>query len=60
MDLKESYIHALCKELEMRQSYLQGVPLETIYFGGGTPSVLNAGDFDKIFNTLNRIYGTAT
>ncbi|KAA6343449.1 Oxygen-independent coproporphyrinogen-III oxidase-like protein [termite gut metagenome] len=60
MDLKELYIHALCKELEMRQSYLQGAPVETIYFGGGTPSILNAGDFDRIFNTLSRIYGTTT
>jgi oxygen-independent coproporphyrinogen-3 oxidase len=59
-DLKESYIHALCKELEMRQSYLQEAPVETVYFGGGTPSILNAGDFDRIFNTLSRVYGTAT
>jgi oxygen-independent coproporphyrinogen-3 oxidase len=60
MDLKEAYIHALCKELEIRQSYLQGTSVETIYFGGGTPSILNAGDFDKIFNTLSHIYGMAT
>lgn len=34
------YIHALCKELQMRKEYLRGEPVETIYFGGGTPSQL--------------------
>ena len=36
-ELKSRYIHALCKELQMRKEYLRGEPVETIYFGGGTP-----------------------
>ncbi|MDR2860097.1 MAG: radical SAM family heme chaperone HemW [Mediterranea sp.] len=57
-ELKDRYIDALCRELETRGSYLQGEPVETVYFGGGTPSLLNAGDFHRIFDTLHRVYRT--
>lgn len=56
-ELKEQYADALCKELEMRQNYLGGEPVETIYFGGGTPSQLGKENFEKIFATLRRVYG---
>lgn len=39
-ELKSRYIHALCKELQMRKEYLRGEPVETVYFGGGTPHSL--------------------
>ncbi|KAA6304501.1 Oxygen-independent coproporphyrinogen-III oxidase-like protein YqeR, partial [termite gut metagenome] len=57
MELKQRYMDALCRELETRKPYLQGEPVKTIYFGGGTPSLLHAEDFHKLFNTLSRIYG---
>ena len=44
-ELKSRYIHALCKELQMRKEYLRGEPVETVYFGGGTPSQLAEEDF---------------
>ncbi|KAA6337040.1 Oxygen-independent coproporphyrinogen-III oxidase-like protein, partial [termite gut metagenome] len=59
-ELKEQYIDALCRELETRKSYLQGELLETIYFGGGTPSLLTAGNFERIFDTLDRVYNLKT
>ncbi|KAA6348370.1 Oxygen-independent coproporphyrinogen-III oxidase-like protein YqeR [termite gut metagenome] len=57
MELKRRYVDALCRELETRKPYLQGESVKTIYFGGGTPSLLNAEDFNKIFNALSCIYG---
>ncbi|KAA6324230.1 Oxygen-independent coproporphyrinogen-III oxidase-like protein, partial [termite gut metagenome] len=48
MELKTQYIDALCRELETRKPYLQGEPVKTIYFGGGTPSLLHAEDFHKL------------
>jgi len=51
-EAKDLYIEAVCKELEIRRNYLQNEKIETIYFGGGTPSQLNAEDFKKIFQTL--------
>lgn len=54
---KERYIRSLCRELEMRRDYLQGAPIETIYFGGGTPSQLAREDFQLIFDAIERIFG---
>jgi len=54
---KERYINALCDELQIRKDYLNGEPVETIYFGGGTPSVLSFFDFEKIFYTLYSVFG---
>lgn len=56
-ELKERYVRALCRELEMRREYLRGEPIETIYLGGGTPSQLNEGDFLRIFETIRTVYG---
>jgi oxygen-independent coproporphyrinogen-3 oxidase len=56
MHQKEKYVDALCEELKARRDYLQE-PVETIYFGGGTPTLLSAADFGKIFQTLHRIFG---
>ena len=46
-------MEALCKELELRKDYLQGKEIQTIYFGGGTPSQLSKEDFEKIFTHLS-------
>ena len=35
----------------MRKEYLKGEDIETIYFGGGTPSQLEKEDFEQIFDT---------
>lgn len=55
---KGRYINALCKELRLRKSYLENESIETIYFGGGTPSQLDKEDFVRIFNTINEVYDT--
>ncbi|MGI9525655.1 MAG: radical SAM family heme chaperone HemW, partial [Weeksellaceae bacterium] len=39
MKNKTDMVDAICKELVLRQNQITA-PLETIYFGGGTPSVL--------------------
>ena len=56
-ELKGRYIRALCKELQMRKEYLRGEPVETVYFGGGTPSQLAEEDFREIFETIRKHYG---
>lgn len=56
-DLKERYIRALCRELRIRKDYLEGATIETIYFGGGTPSQLDEEDFRQVFATIEEVYG---
>ena len=56
MSYKEPYLVALQQEMELRKEYLSGETIETIYFGGGTPSQLQAADFSRIFDTINRLF----
>jgi oxygen-independent coproporphyrinogen-3 oxidase len=44
---------AICRELELQKNYLKNEVVTTIYFGGGTPSMLTDAEFEKIFKTLN-------
>ena len=57
-ELKSQYIRALCRELTERKEYLKGEAVETIYFGGGTPSQLSENDFKEVFKTIEQVYGT--
>ncbi|MDO5571598.1 MAG: radical SAM family heme chaperone HemW [Bacteroidales bacterium] len=49
---KDLFINALLKEIELRKNEIDE-PIETIYFGGGTPSQLNHNDFKIIFNKIS-------
>ena len=46
-------LDAISKELILQKDYLNGADIETIYFGGGTPSVLTINDLDILFKTIN-------
>lgn len=48
LQLKKEYIEALCREVELRKNYLSGVPVSTLYFGGGTPSCLEEDELEAI------------
>ena len=56
-DLRQRYVQALCLELKERKDYLKEATVETVYFGGGTPSQLSEENFDNIFQTLQEVYG---
>lgn len=58
MRFREPYVDAVIREMELRQEYIGQEPLETIYFGGGTPSQLQAGDFKRIFDAAARLFDT--
>ncbi len=52
---------AIIKEIELTKYFDsdQKVPVNTIYFGGGTPSILDAGDLDLLLNALHKKYPVA-
>jgi len=52
---KEELIKSLCTELIIRKRELNQ-PLQTIYFGGGTPSLLSEQELKQIFNTIHKHY----
>jgi oxygen-independent coproporphyrinogen III oxidase len=54
MRLKEDMIRSICQEVSMRYDYLEVKTLNSIYFGGGTPSLLDERDLNFIFEALSK------
>lgn len=50
---KDELLQALAKELQLRRSELQNKTIETIYFGGGTPSLLT---IDELRFLIDEVY----
>lgn len=55
-DLISRYVDAVVRELEMRSAELQGRLAETVYFGGGTPSLLVPEQVARILDACRSIY----
>ncbi|WP_179375189.1 radical SAM family heme chaperone HemW [Winogradskyella wichelsiae] len=56
MKKKDELIAALAKELELRKSEFEAITVETIYFGGGTPSVLSNSEIQFVIDTVYQHY----
>lgn len=54
--LKQNFLSTLKEEAKVRKNYLQNETVETIYFGGGTPSVLNEHELADILNLLYEVF----
>jgi oxygen-independent coproporphyrinogen-3 oxidase len=52
MKKKEEMVLAIAKELQLRKSEFQNEPVETIYFGGGTPSVLTSAEINFLIEEV--------
>ena len=52
--LKSDLVNAICQEIALQKEYLGSKNLKTIYFGGGTPSLLLADELEKILNTIHQ------
>jgi oxygen-independent coproporphyrinogen III oxidase len=57
---KNEIAGAICKEIKLRSEYLGGQEISTIYFGGGTPSLLPAKDIETVLNSLRKSFGVSS
>ena len=53
---KNTLISALIKELKLRKDELKETPIETIYFGGGTPSILSNEELQLLIDSVYENY----
>lgn len=53
------YANALCKEIESAARLYTDCLVDSIFFGGGTPSVLPISDISKVFNVLSQNFNIA-
>lgn len=53
-------VDSIIKELEFQKSYLNGETVDTIYFGGGTPSLLTAQELSMILRSIHRFQTVTT
>jgi oxygen-independent coproporphyrinogen-3 oxidase len=52
----DQYVDALCREIELATDYyhLKHRPVVSVYFGGGTPSLLNESQLQRVIETVQR------
>jgi len=57
---KEEIIRAFVHEMELQKGYLNGEPLDTIYFGGGTPSLLSREELSLLMASIRNYFPFAS
>lgn len=53
---KNLMVNSIVKEIDLRYKYLKNSKLDSVYFGGGTPSLLNKAEFEMIFDALAKYF----
>ncbi|MVZ63496.1 radical SAM family heme chaperone HemW [Sphingobacterium humi] len=56
LQYKDDMLQALLLELERRADYLQNKTIDSIYFGGGTPSLLTADEIARLIDKVGQLY----
>ena len=53
---RERYVKALIREIKTQKDCPAGRPVDTVFFGGGTPSVLSADQIGRIIDALREVF----
>ena len=56
LQLMERMMDSILLELQLRKAYLKGEAVDTIYFGGGTPSLVPAEYLEKILDQISTLF----
>ena len=56
LQLMEPMMDSILLELQLRKAYLKGEAVDTIYFGGGTPSLVPAEYLEKILDQISALF----
>ena len=56
---KERFLESLKQEIVQRKDYLSGETVQTLYFGGGTPSLLSILEINDLINLIKEHYPIA-
>lgn len=59
LKLKNQLLACMLKEIELQRNYLSEI-VETIYFGGGTPSILDSSEIDSILQIIFKTFKTSS
>jgi oxygen-independent coproporphyrinogen-3 oxidase len=54
LSTKRELVEAIARELTLQKDYVNGERINTIYFGGGTPSMLDAEELELLFTTIRK------
>ncbi|WP_111594620.1 radical SAM family heme chaperone HemW [Chitinophaga dinghuensis] len=59
MSQKEAMVKSILQEIELQQHYLGNDTIHTVYFGGGTPSLLSREELQSILDKLRQYFSIA-
>jgi oxygen-independent coproporphyrinogen-3 oxidase len=52
LDNKKKLVDVICKEIKSRKDYLENKQINSIYFGGGTPSLLSLEELEQVLSVI--------
>tara|TARA_B100000900_G_scaffold416251_1_gene450571 strand:+ start:6329 stop:7459 length:1131 start_codon:yes stop_codon:yes gene_type:complete len=59
LSTKEDLLNALQKEIALQHNFLEGETINTIYLGGGTPSILKPEELMQLFDVIDQTFPIA-